>query len=107
MPGRTIFQSQSPVSQSVEAVRSMLAAFGKPVEPMPEFYRMSSSVVLVLSAKKDCYYTTTKRGCSCPAAAYRPGKTCKHQRKYLGMEPTPSRIPTLSGKGFKPILEAA
>ena len=39
--------------------------------------------MLVLSNKKDAYYTVTSRACSCPAATYNPGKSCKHSRKYF------------------------
>jgi hypothetical protein len=38
--------------------------------------------VLVLSNKKDAYYTVTATACSCPSATYRGG-ACKHQRKYF------------------------
>jgi hypothetical protein len=40
-------------------------------------------VVLVLSGKKDVYYTTTPRSCSCPSGTYRPGQICKHRRNYF------------------------
>lgn len=97
---------QSPVSQSVEAVLSLLTSMGVHRDSPPASVKLSDSVFLVLSARQDQYYVTTAQGCSCPSHQWRGGP-CKHQKKYLGMEPTPSRIPTLSGKGFKPILEAA
>jgi hypothetical protein len=45
-------------------------------------------MVLVLNNRKDAYYVTTPRSCSCPSANYRPGQLCKHARKYF---PQPKR----------------
>jgi hypothetical protein len=111
---KTILSGESPKSQSIEAVRALLSACGKPVEKMPDFYRLSEDVVLVLSAKTDCYYTVTREhGCSCPSSTYRPGLTCKHQRKYLGMKdpapaPEPLRPSTRWAGGHNgPVLEVA
>ena len=42
-----------------------------------------SRLVLVLSNKRDAYYTTTARECSCPAHNWHPGSRCKHQRKHF------------------------
>lgn len=39
-------------------------------------------LVLILSNKKDAYYCTTVKKCSCLAASYHHGP-CKHQRKYF------------------------
>jgi hypothetical protein len=39
-------------------------------------------MVLILSNKKDAYYTCTAKACSCPAASYHHGP-CKHQRKFF------------------------
>lgn len=49
---------------------------------MPAFYRLTRDMVLVLGNKKDAYYVTTPKSCSCPAATYHHGP-CKHQRKYF------------------------
>jgi len=40
-------------------------------------------LVLVLSNKKDCFYVTTARDCSCPARSWHPNGPCKHMRKYF------------------------
>ena len=45
-------------------------------------------MVLVLSNKKDCYYVTTARECSCPARSWHPNQACKHQRRYFPEQPT-------------------
>jgi hypothetical protein len=59
--------------------------------------------VLVLSNKKDAYYTVTSRACSCPAATYNPGKSCKHSRKYF---PQPKKITEELVAEGEAILEA-
>jgi hypothetical protein len=43
---------------------------------MPAFYRLTSEMVLVQSNKKDAYYITILKACSCPAKTYNPGKPC-------------------------------
>jgi hypothetical protein len=75
----------SPVTQGREAVKQLIAYHNHGVAPqeMPDFYRLSGEMVLVLNNKKDAYYVVTQRSCSCPAAAYHPGQPCKHARKYF------------------------
>jgi hypothetical protein len=81
---RTLLDSGSPITQSIEAVKSLLAYVGRASDPMPIFLELPDKrCVLVLSNKKDAYYTVTPKGCSCPAATYRPEMACKHQRKYF------------------------
>ena len=82
-----------PITQSKEAVKALLTWRGRACDPLPEFVEMGKGedrLVLVLSNKKDVYYTTTARGCSCPAHAFSHGSSCKHQRKYfpLAMQET-------------------
>jgi hypothetical protein len=80
MSGKTILEMESPKTQTVEATEALAKYLHKD---------LSSGVLdlgrakLVLSNKKDCYYTVTERACSCPSATFRPGQTCKHQRKYF------------------------
>ena len=74
--------SEAPVTQSTSAVVSLLKYLGKQSDPLPEAVRLIE-VVLVLSNKKDVFYTTTANSCSCPAATYHPGQSCKHQRRYF------------------------
>lgn len=114
MSKRTLFENESPVTQSIEAVRAMCAALGKPIkgEGLPEAVKLGHDVALVLSANMDCYYTCTREhGCSCLASFYHPDKPCKHQRKYLGMPPikaTADDIESVIAKygSFKPTLES-
>jgi hypothetical protein len=72
-----------PETQTVEAVVELLRYLGRPSEPLPEAVRGSWAWFLVLSGKRDIYYTVTRRTCSCPYSTYRPGNPCKHQRKYF------------------------
>jgi hypothetical protein len=82
MSNKTI--AASPVTQGREAVKQLIAYHNHGVEPqeMPNFYRLTGEMVLVLNNKKDAYYVTTPKTCSCPAAIYNPGP-CKHARKYF------------------------
>ena len=70
------------VTQSTDAVASLLKYLGKPIDPLPQTVDLPG-MVLVLSNNSDVYYTTTENSCSCPSAAYRPGQRCKHQRRYF------------------------
>ena len=88
--GKLIYES--PKTQSIDAVKALLGWKGRASDPLPEFVEMGKEehrLVLVLSNKKDAYYTTTSRACSCPAATYHRG-LCKHQRKYF---PQPKKEP--------------
>jgi len=88
MNGKTILTIATPVTQSREAVQSLIAYQNHGTVPaeMPPFYRLSADMVLVASNKGDAYYVTTPKSCTCLAAAYHPGQTCKHQRKYFPQE---------------------
>ncbi len=83
---RTLFDSGSPVTQSVEAVATFLAWRKMPINPMPDFVELPGRVFLVQSRKKDAYYTTTRRACSCPSQVYHPEQRCKHQKKFFASE---------------------
>ena len=82
---KTLVKTESPVTQTVEAVQQLIAYFnhGQTPEEMPSFYRLSLDMVLVRSNKGDCFYVTTPKSCSCPAATYHPGQPCKHSMKYF------------------------
>ena len=98
---------ECPVTHSAEAVRALITFDNHGVAPekMPDFYRMKGDMVLVQNAKRDAYYVTTPKTCSCPAAHWHQGQ-CKHQRRFFP-EPKAS-APASSGElvergGFKPI----
>lgn len=88
MTARTILNVEKPTTQAIESVKALLSWRGRAVDPLPSFVEMGSNgsrCVLVLSNKKDCYYVTTSRACSCPAATFNHGP-CKHQRSYFPNE---------------------
>ena len=111
MVARTILNPEYPTTQSIDSVKALLAWRGRASDPLPSFIEMGSGdnrLVLVLSNKKDSYYTVTSRDCSCPAAIYNHGKACKHQRKYFpevkaATKPTDSIMH--ERKPFKPYIE--
>ncbi len=70
------------VTQSTEAVVSLLKYLGKQIDTLPQTVDLPG-MVLVLNNKQDAFYVTTATSCSCPSAAYRPGQQCKHQRRYF------------------------
>jgi hypothetical protein len=92
MSGKTIYEAESPKTQTIEGVKALITYHnhGEAPKEMPSFYRLSGEMVLVLSNKKDAYYVVTPRSCSCPSATYHPGKSCKHQRNYF---PQPKEAP--------------
>jgi hypothetical protein len=85
MSARTIINQERPQTQTVDAIKALLSWRGRASDPLPSFVELGkeeSRLVLVLSNKKDCFYVTTARACSCPAAIYNHGP-CKHQRKHF------------------------
>ena len=85
MSARTIINQERPQTQTVDAIKALLSWRGRASDPLPEFVELSGKegrLVLVLNNKRDAYYTTTARACSCPAAIYNHGP-CKHQRKHF------------------------
>ncbi len=85
MNGKNLLEGRTgPVTQSVEAVKNLLAFVGRASDPMPSDVTLDNGrLVLVLNNKRDAYYTCTARACSCPSATYRHNGPCKHQRKYF------------------------
>jgi len=101
---KLVYQVESPKTQSREAVKALLAFKKVASDPLPQDISLDGGrLVLVLSNKKDAYYVTTPKSCSCPAAIYNPGKPCKHSRKYFP-QPMKSRE-ELEAEG-EAILEA-
>jgi hypothetical protein len=88
MSGNLLEGRTGPITQSIEAVKALLAWKGRASDPLPSVVEFAndgeeSRLVLVLSNKKNGYYTVTAKACSCPSATYRPGQPCKHQRKHF------------------------
>jgi len=101
---KLVYQVESPKTQSIDAVKALLAYKKVASDPLPQEVSLDGGrLMLVLSNKKDAFYTVTSRACSCPAATYNPGKPCKHSRKYFP-QPKKSRE-ELEAEG-EAILEA-
>ena len=84
MVEKTLLASGSPITQRIDAVKALLAFKKVASDPLPQEVSLDGGrLVLVLSNKKDAYYTVTAKGCSCPAATYHPGTRCKHSKKYF------------------------
>ena len=86
MERRILVSAEKPQTQCIDAVKALLSWRGRAVDPLPSFIEMGegeSRLVLVLSNKKDAYYTVTAKDCSCPAHNWHPGQRCKHQRKHF------------------------
>lgn len=83
---------ESPVTQSREAVKQLIAYFnhGHAPEELPDFYRLNGEMVLVRSKKGDVYYVTNPKSCSCPAATFGHGRQCKHSKKYFPQQVPPT-----------------
>jgi len=77
---KTTFEVESPVTQTVDAVKTLLAYLHRPAEPLPEFVELRDRVRLTLAKDKKAYYLTTTKDCSCPAHTFNPGTPCKHMR---------------------------
>ena len=108
MSERIILKLESPTTQTLEAVKSLLAWKGHPSNPLPTDVSLENGrLVLVLSNKKDCYYVATARDCSCPARGWHPNQACKHMRRYFpeskATKPTASILP--KREPFKPFIE--
>jgi hypothetical protein len=80
MAGRTLVQVENPTTQRTDAVEALAAFLHKPIE---SGVLDLGSLKLVKSNKGDAFYGVTATKCSCPSATYRPGQSCKHQRKYF------------------------
>jgi hypothetical protein len=99
MTTRVLFGA--PVTQSTEAIESLLKYLGKPIDPLPDVVKLLD-MVLVLSNRKNAYYVTTVKSCSCPSAAYRPGQKCKHQRRYFPGTDAPGRVTAETSDSIRP-----
>jgi hypothetical protein len=108
MNSKTILNIEKPQTQTVAAIKALLSWRGRAADPLPSFIEMGkeeSRLVLVLSNKRDAYYTCTAKACSCPAAFYHHGP-CKHMRKYFPeAKATIKPAVAMERKAFKPFLE--
>ena len=107
MSGNNLLEGRSgPVTQSVGAVKTLLAFVGRASDPMPSDVTLDNGrLVLVLSNRKDAYYCTTSTKCSCPAATYHHGP-CKHQRRYFPQAATTKPV-SAANDSIKPVAKWA
>jgi hypothetical protein len=101
MAGRIIFDG-GVKSQETHAVKGLSAFIGKPIQAG---VLDLGAVKLVENSRKSGYYAVTAKDCSCPSKGYKPGKTCKHMRKFFGARDEPSApIGLVEKAGFRPCL---
>jgi hypothetical protein len=108
MSGKTLIQTENPKTQSIDAVKTLLAYVGRASDPLPSDVSLENGrVVLILSNKRDCYYVATSRACSCPANTWHPGQSCKHQRKFFPKIKAATKAtasePLVKRGGFRPV----
>ena len=104
MTGKLIYDGANPKTQSIDAVKSLLAYVGRPSDPMPSFVELAGGVRLTRSKKGDAYYCTTPKECSCPARTFSPGTPCKHMKALLVAMDNASIRPKFD-KPFRPFSE--
>lgn len=88
MAGKVLVEVPNPLTEDTKAVVALLKCLGRPYSPLPDAVKLPN-MVLVLSSKKDVFYTVTARDCSCPARTYHPGQACKHMKRFF----TEAQIP--------------
>ena len=84
MSGKIIFEGISSVTQTIESGKA-LAGFLGMKEELPEIIALVNGARLVLSTKRDCYYFTSEKGCTCKAGTY--GRMCRHRKALEGSKP--------------------
>jgi mRNA degradation ribonuclease J1/J2 len=77
MAGKVLLQGNLGQTQTINSGKA-LAQFLGLEEDLPQVINLANGVRLTLSSKKDCYYYTNSRSCSCRVGLY--GKICKHRR---------------------------
>ena len=83
MSGKNLLEGRTgPATQSLDAIKNLLAFVGRSADLPPTDVSLDNGrLVLILSNKKDAYYTCTAAKCSCPGNQFR--HNCKHMRKYF------------------------
>jgi len=103
---KTILNLENPVSQTVDAVKALLAYMRRPAEPLPSFVELQNHVRLTLSKDRRAYYLTTPKNCSCPARAFTPGVACKHMKALeLSLEEAQDDLLPERAQPFRPVSD--
>ena len=79
-----LLEGISPVTQTIDSGKA-LAKFLGLSEELPETIALANGARLTLSSKKDCYYYTSEKGCTCKAGTY--GRMCKHRKALENSKP--------------------
>jgi hypothetical protein len=79
-----LLEGISPVTQTIESGKA-LAKFLGMKEELPESISLANGARLTLSTKKDCYYYTSEKGCTCKAGTY--GRICRHRKAMESSKP--------------------
>lgn len=80
---------QMPVTQESQAVKTLIEfVTGKPCEELPAVFKLVDGAQLTRSSKGDCFYVTSKQGCTCRGYQYR--HRCKHVAALEGDKPAKS-----------------
>jgi len=72
---KNLLEGLSPVTQTIDSGKALAEYLGIEGD-LPETIALANGARLTLSSKKDCYYMTTPKSCSCKGFTYR--RTCKH-----------------------------
>ena len=95
MSGKIIFEGTNPVTQTIESGKA-LASFLGMKEELPVVISLANGARLTLCSKKDCYYFTSEKGCTCKAGTY--GRLCKHRKTLESSKPrSQTLVETLEG----------
>jgi hypothetical protein len=81
---KNLLEGLNPVTQTTDSGKA-LAKFLGMKEELPEIIALVNGALLTLSSKKDCYYYTSEKGCTCKAGQY--GRNCKHKKALEGSKP--------------------
>jgi hypothetical protein len=84
MSERNLLEGLSPVTQTIDSGKA-LAKFLGMKEELPEIIALANGARLNLSSKKDCYYYTSEKGCTCKAGQY--GRICRHRKAVESSKP--------------------
>ena len=74
----------NPVTQTIESGK-VLASFLGMKEELPEIIALANGAQLTLSSKRDCYYYTSEKVCTCKAGTY--GRICRHRKALESSRP--------------------
>ena len=80
-----LLEENTPKTQSVGAGKALAQFLG--LDELPEVIALANGSRMVLSSKKDCYYTVTSQGCSCRAGSMgSPADIGSRWRSHRGIQ---------------------